>query len=243
MTLTRKQAIRNLRELVAHRPQDDQVIQQFCPEDWREYIYPEAVALQKQATSKKEVCFPPEIWELIKQFCICQGDKLAQKNYLFKQVLGRAFYNPLDGFDCLSTAKFVGDNALFVSVIQDGVKLEPFAGTLQTGMTIVIFETKELYKLSTTYTRFVVGEDEYDLYRVDEHRKMEYRGHLYYHIAEPDGGCLEHRRLTEVRGNPVTENIRVKRAVSKFHSLYKLIYLIDPSKSVVMRTLWIELNH
>lgn len=70
MSLTRKQAIRNLNELVACRPQDDQVIQQFSPEDWREYIYPEAVALQKKATSKKEVCFPEEIWELIKDFQI-----------------------------------------------------------------------------------------------------------------------------------------------------------------------------
>jgi hypothetical protein len=58
-----KQATNALNDLVSYR-------NQFDPQDWKDYLYDEAVSFQRQTKSKKPVEFLPEIWGLIKQFMI-----------------------------------------------------------------------------------------------------------------------------------------------------------------------------
>jgi len=62
-TMNSKQATKALNELVSYKDQ-------FDPQDWKDYLYDEAVSFQRQTKSKKPVEFLPEVWELIKGFMI-----------------------------------------------------------------------------------------------------------------------------------------------------------------------------
>jgi hypothetical protein len=69
------QATNALNDLVSYR-------NQFDPQDWKDYLYDEAVSFQRQTTAKNPVDFLPEIWGLIKQFLIPYEEELEAEKVL-----------------------------------------------------------------------------------------------------------------------------------------------------------------
>lgn len=143
MTLTRKQAIRNLNELVSYRPQEDQSKHQFSAEDWFGGIYQECLSLQLQTASSVEVLIPEEIWRLIKDFAIGKSRK-----DIFKRILGNAFQFPETRF-----LRHTPDGHCITNdfnIIQDGQSLTPFTGIPSAGMVFVAtwkYGPMDIYKV------------------------------------------------------------------------------------------------
>jgi hypothetical protein len=64
-------SVKSLNELVSCK-------EQFNSQDWKDYLYDEAVILQRKTKSKNPVEFLPEIWEIIKSYFV--GGTVNYKN-------------------------------------------------------------------------------------------------------------------------------------------------------------------
>ncbi len=77
-----KQATKALNELVSYRDQ-------FDPQDWKDYLYDEAVSFQVKTKSKREILLPEEIWDIIKTYAFALGGHFEidiTKSKLYKSL-------------------------------------------------------------------------------------------------------------------------------------------------------------
>jgi len=76
-------SVKALNELVSCK-------EQFNSQDWKDYLYDEAVILQRKTKSKNPVEFLPEIWEIIKSYFV--GGTVNYKNSRIYKSLNVAEY-------------------------------------------------------------------------------------------------------------------------------------------------------
>lgn len=77
-------SVKALNELVSCKDQ-------FDPQDWKDYLYDEAVVLQQKTKSKKTIEFLPEIWDIIKKYAI--PAKRIKKYFRIMGSIGKSDYN------------------------------------------------------------------------------------------------------------------------------------------------------
>ncbi len=87
-------SVKALNELVSYSPFRQGAELHFTPQDWRDYIYYEAVSFQRQTKSKREILLPEEIWGLIKQFLLPSTEEVEAKRISGTEEIDE--YDPLD---------------------------------------------------------------------------------------------------------------------------------------------------
>ncbi len=84
-------SVKALNELVSYSPFSQGAELHFAPQDWKDYIYYEAVSFQRQTKSKNPVAFLPEIWGLIKQFLLPSTEEVEAKRISGREELEKVF--------------------------------------------------------------------------------------------------------------------------------------------------------
>jgi hypothetical protein len=150
-----KQATKALNELVSYSPfrrlgAEPQDRDQFDPQDWKDYLYDEAVSFQRKTKSTREIYFPQEIWDIIKSYNAISPEQIAKylRSKIYDTLTAKTWWNEM-GFQR-------GGGLIKLQVYQDGKRLTPYNGRLRQGM--LLWNGTSVFKIEKGST-FLIREE------------------------------------------------------------------------------------